>query len=98
MAAMDLADIQRAGANAFKLRQRHRQDFPQYLDELVNGAFTQLGIGRVAHLALAPEGSAKCALRCQGKAIVGGLTVDQEAAALGSLVGNQGSSRVALFA
>ena len=98
VAAVNLADVERAGADVFNRRQRQGEHLAQHLHQLVHGALAQLGIGRVRHLAGGLEDRAQGALGGQRQAIVGGLAVDEEAAALGRQVGRLGAGRVALFA
>ena len=52
-------------------------------NQLVDGAFTELGIGGVGHLAGGFEDRAESAFGGEGEAIVSGFAVDEEAAAFG---------------
>jgi len=51
----------------------------------------------VGHFAGALQRGAQCAFRCQRETVVGGLSVDQEAVALGREVGGAGARRVSFL-
>ncbi len=98
MAALDLADIEGAGADIFDGGQGQGEEFGEGFNELVDGTFTELGIGGVGHLARRPEDGAEGAFGGEGEAVISGFAVDEEAAALGGEVGDFGAGGVALFA
>lgn len=98
VAAVNLADVEGAGADAFQFGQGHGEDTVEDFNELVNGAFAELGIGGVGHLAGAFEGGAEGAFGGEGEAIVSRFAVDEEAAAFGGEIGDLGAGGVALFA
>ena len=98
MAALDLADVQRARPHVFKTWQRKRQQPAQHLNQFVHRRVAEFRIGGVSHLAGCLEDRAQRAFRGQCQAIVRRFSIDQKAAALGREVRGLGAGRVALFA
>ena len=75
-----------------------RENFFERVDELMDGAVAEFGIGGVAHLAGGAEGRSQSAFGRQRETIVGRFAVDEKAAALGIFVGEPRPGGVALLA
>jgi len=98
MAALDLPDVEGAGAHVFDRGQRECENIAEDFDKLVDRAFAEFGIGGVGHFPGGFEYGAQSAFGGEGEAVVSGLAVDEKAAALGCEIGGFGAGGVALFA
>ena len=85
------------GANVFDDRQLDFEHATEGGDEFVDGTISQLGISRVRHSSVCRDGDAQGAFRSQRQPVIGGLAVDEKAAAFGRKVREFCAGRVALF-
>src|ERR1700674_2056663 len=96
--SLDGSDIEGALAEHRIVRQRDAPQTAERVQQLFDGRFTQLWIRRVRHAPPRHDLVAQRSLGSQRELALGGLAVDQIAAAAAVPCGGQGSRTVALLA
>ena len=97
-AAFNQPDVQCARTGLGIGGQLQFADLVQRVEQLLDCGFTELGIGRVRHLAARDQLDTQRPLRRDGQAVLGRLAVDQELHAARLLVRNLSTLTVALLA